>query len=105
MAYSKELGEPTILDVSNAKAIMQGLVDAAKEKEGGAAALDAKTVKGCVHTSGRKVMACRFPHAKPSLVAASYTFIVTHAKEPKSDVAAEVLARFYHELALSTVAP
>ena len=97
VAYSEEaLGAPELVDVSGAtRGVMQAALD---ETAASGDALDAKAVKGCLETTARKVLAVRFPAATAATAAAAAvtraTFVVVHAKEPKTEAAAKVLGRF-----------
>lgn len=90
---SKELGTPELLDISASRDIMQQVIDRAIAE---GAELDKKAIQGFLQTTALKVMAARFPEAQGK--AAEFAFLSIHAKEPKTDAAAKVLARFTTEL-------
>ena len=100
IGYSTDLGEPTVLDCSSlAPAVMSTCLE---EAEAHGVGLDAKERKGFLGTTAAKVMACRFPHAHN---AKEHTFVVMHAKEPKTPNSAHVLAAFVAALAKALNAP
>ena len=103
IAYTEAaLGAPELVEVSGARGAMQAALDAAAANGD---ALDAKAVKGCLETTARKVLAVRFPAASVAATAVTRaTFVVVHAKEPKNEAAARVLARFVAGLG-SALAP
>lgn len=97
IAYTEEaLGAPELVDVSGARGVMQAAIDGAAAD--GDSPLDARAVKGCLETTARKVLAVRWERARGA------TFVVAHAKEPKDEAAARVLARFVAALG-SALAP
>eukprot|EP00928_Gymnodinium_smaydae_P030166 TRINITY_DN22494_c0_g2_i1.p1 TRINITY_DN22494_c0_g2~~TRINITY_DN22494_c0_g2_i1.p1 ORF type:complete len:482 (+),score=79.19 TRINITY_DN22494_c0_g2_i1:51-1448(+) len=94
VVYSRSLGAPTFLDdlMGQSVQIMQKVLDDSAAKGD---ALDEKAVAGFLDATARKVLLLRFPDASAPDLAAT-TFYVGHVKEPKTQAAARVLARFAH---------
>ena len=100
IGYSTDLGEPTVLDCSSlAPAVMSSCLE---EAESHGVGLDAKERKGFLGTTAARVMACQFPHAYE---AKEHTFVVMHAKEPKTIHGAHILAAFVVALAKALDTP
>ena len=100
LVYSNILGEA--IEITECAALaqqtMQSCLNAANAASAAGAEpprIDAKTAKGFLSTTARKVLALRF---LPPSAAAGHVFLVVHAKEPKSAAAARVLADFMLEL-------
>ena len=104
IAYSEEaLGLPERVRVSGARGVMEAAIDGAAAKGD---SLDAKAAKGCLETTARKVLAVRFPTATAAAAAVTVaTFVVVHAKEPKTEAAARVLAGFVAGLGSALALP
>ncbi len=89
LLYSaKALGEPEVLDVAaEAPTLMQECIDAAAADGD---TFDAAALKGLKTVTARRVLLVRFRRGAPGAT----RFVVMHAKEPKTDATAKVLARF-----------
>ena len=105
VVYSAALGDPTALDCTAlAHAAMATCLEEA-EGRGEGIASDVRwreDRKGLVGTTAARVLACRFPNASR---AREHTFVVMHAKEPKTPNGARVLAAFVGALAKALNAP
>lgn len=91
LVHSSSLGHAQLVDTACAKAVMQACLDAMAEAGD---TIDEKTASGFLKTTSQKVLAARFPEAPAGNAAAGRTFVVVHAKEPKSPQAATLLAEF-----------
>ena len=89
VVYAKELGAAEVLADSSEVDVMRGCLDAAARA---GEELDRKAADVLLGTTARKVLRVRLP------AVAATTFVVVHAKEPKTAAAARVLAQFIREM-------